>query len=146
MPVPTDEVVIWFNVHNMVYERIELYGDIFKSLDYTITDTYMGENPNESHETKIVLTQEDKESHFDWCWEKLIENFRKENIIIKPKGSHKDYFKSFYLDTFYNQTEKTVKESIPSFLTEIFDLGHTFTKSDLDMLTEIYKLMDKSIE
>ena len=144
-PVPEDEVVIWFNVHNMIYERIELYGDIFKSLNHTIIDTYMGDSTGVYSETKIQLTQEDKDSHFEWCWNKVVENFNKENIMINQSGDHKDYFKSFYMDTFYNQPEKSIKESIPVFLDEIFDIFKPFTKSDLDMITEMYKLMEKNI-
>ena len=142
-PIPQDEVVIWFNVHNMNYERIELYGDIFKSLNYIIIDTYMGEDTSE---TKISLSQEDKESHFEWCWNKMLEDFRRENIIIKHGGEHKEYFKSFFFDTFYNQSERNVKDSIPNFLVEVFDVEKPFSKSDLDILTEIYKLMEKNIE
>jgi hypothetical protein len=142
-PIPQDEVVIWFNVHNMNYERIELYGDIFKSLNYIIIDTYMGEDTSE---TKISLSQEDKESHFEWCWNKMLEDFRRENIIIKHGGEHKEYFKSFFFDTFYNQSERNVKDSIPNFLVEVFDVEKPFSKSDLDILTELYKLMEKNIE
>ena len=142
-PIPQDEVVIWFNIHNMNYERIELYGDIFKSLNYVILDTYMGE---ETNETKISLSQEDKESHFEWCWNKMFEDFRRENIIIKHGGEHKEYFKSFFFDTFYNQSERNVKDSIPNFLVEVFDVEKPFSKSDLDILTELYKLMEKNIE
>ena len=142
-PITQDEVIIWFNVHNMNYERIELYGDIFKSLNYIIIDTYMGE---ETSETKISLSQEDKESHFEWCWNKMIEDFKKENIIIKHGGKHKEYFRSFFFDTFYNQSEKNIKESISNFLVEIFDVEKPFSKSDLDILTELYKLMEKNIE
>ena len=142
-PIPQDEVVIWFNVHNMNYERIELYGDIFKSLNYIIIDTYMGEDTSE---TKISLSQEDKESHFEWCWNKVLEDFRRENIIIKHGGEHKEYFKSFFFDTFYNQSERNVKDSIPNFLVEVFDVEKPFSKSDLDILTELYKLMEKNIE
>lgn len=145
-PIPTDEVVIWFNVHNMIYERIELYGDIFKTLNHIIIDTYMGEPMGNSSETKISLTQEDKNLHFEWCWNKTVENFKKENININLNGDHKDYFKSFYMDTFYNQSEKSVKESIPVFLDEIFDIFKPFSKSDLDMITEMYKLMEKNVE
>ena len=145
-PIPTDEVVIWFNVHNMVYERIELYGDIFKTLNHIIMDTYMGEPIGSSSETKISLTQEDKDLHFEWCWNKTVENFKKENININQTGNHKDYFKSFYMDTFYNQYEKSVKESIPVFLDEIFDIFKPFSKSDLDMITEMYKLLEKNVE
>jgi len=145
-PVPNDEVVIWFNVHNMIYEKIELYGDIFKSLNYVITDTYMGDSNGNAVETKIVLSQDDKKSHFDWCWEKMIENFKKENIVITLDGEHKDYLKSFYMDTFYNQSEKKVKDSVPIFLNEIFNMSKPFSKSDLDMLTEIYKMMEKNVK
>jgi hypothetical protein len=145
-PVPTDEVIIWFNVHNMIYERIELYGDIFKSLNHTIVDTYMGEPQGNSSETKISLSQEDKDLHFEWCWKHVVENFNKENIRIKLDGDHKNYFKSFYMDTFYNQSERSIKESIPVFLQEIFDVSTPFSKSDLDMITEMYKLMEKNIE
>ena len=145
-PLPNDEVVIWFNVHNMIYEKIELYGDIFKSLNCVITDTYMGDSNGDSPETKIVLSPEDKQSHFDWCWSKMVENFHKENIIITIDGEHKDYLKSFYMDTFYDQTQKNVKDSVPVFLNEIFNISKPFSKSDLDMITEIYKMMEKNVK
>ena len=52
-PIPKEEVTIWFNVHNMNYEKIELFGDFFKSLNQTIIDTYLG---NDESETKIWLS------------------------------------------------------------------------------------------
>jgi hypothetical protein len=142
-PLPQDEVIIWFNIHNMNYEKIELYGDISKSLTKIIMDTYLGENISE---TKIMLSDEDKMAHFEWCWNKMIEDFRKENIRIKLKGDHKDYFQSFFKDTFYNQSKESIKHSIDKFLIEIFDTEVTFSKSDLDLLTELYKLMEKNME
>ena len=81
-PVPSDEVTIWFNVHNMIYERIELYGDIFKSLDYTIRDTYMGDNIDDVKETKIIVSQEDNKKRFEWCWAKTISSFEKEKVFV----------------------------------------------------------------
>jgi hypothetical protein len=50
------------------------------------------------------------------------------------------------MDTFYNQSKDSVKQSIDKFLTEIFDTDITFSKLDLDLLTELYKLMEKNIE
>lgn len=142
-PLPKDEIIIWFNIHNMTYEKIELYGDVFKSLNHIILDTYLGDDISE---TKITLSDEDKESHFDWCWKKVIDDFRRENIIIKYDGEHKDYFKSFYMETFYNQNEVKIKNSIPKFLSDIFDVTMTYSKSDLDLLTELYKLIEKNSE
>ena len=142
-PVPKEEIILWFNIHNMTYEKIELCGDFFKSLNQIIMDTYLGDSTSE---TKISLSNEDNVSHFEWCWTKVIENFRKENIIIKSDGEHKDYFQSFFMDTFYNQTESNLKQSIPKFLNEIFEIGITYSKSDLDLLTELYKLIEKNSE
>jgi hypothetical protein len=142
-PLPKDEIIIWFNIHNMTYEKIELYGDVFKTLNHIISDTYLGDDISE---TKITLSDEDKISHFDWCWKKVIDDFKRENIIIKYEGEHKEYFKSFYMETFYNQNEVKIKNSIPKFLSEIFDVTMTYSKSDLDLLTELYKLIEKNSE
>ena len=142
-PLPKDEIIIWFNIHNMTYEKIELYGDIFKSLNQIIVDTYLGDDISV---TKIILSDEDKISHFEWCWKKMINDFKRENISIKYDGEHKEYFKSFYMDTFYNQKEDSVKQSIPKFLREIFDVDYMYSKSDLDLLTELYKLIEKNSE
>ena len=142
-PISKEEVILWFNAHNMFYERIELYGDIFKSLNIIIMDTYMGD---ETSETKISLSQEDKNLHFEWCWNRVIDDFQKENVIIKLNGDHRNYVGSFFMDTFYNQSEKKFKNSISKFLNDMFDMEKPFSKSDLDILTEIYKLMEKNIE
>jgi hypothetical protein len=140
--IPQDEVNIWFNIHNMHYEKIELYGDIFKTLYQIIVDTYLG---YETTETKIALSTEDKIKHFEWCWNKLLFNFKEENISLNEIGEHKDYLKSFFLETFYSSYDKKIHENIPKFISSVFDTTKEFSKSDLDILTEIYKLLEKNI-
>ena len=140
-PVPKDEVIVWFNVHNMNYEKIELYGDIFKSLNHIISDTYLG---NEDSETKIVISDEDKKSHFDWCWYKNIENFEKENIRFKIQGDHKTYMEEFLDEIFYDQKEEQIIDNIHEFMISLFDEEKSFTESDLTILTEIYKVFEKN--
>jgi len=127
----------------MNYEKIELYGDFFKSLNNKITDTYFEE---ENFETKINLSEENKKEHFNWCWTKTLEDFKKENILFKSTGEHRNYFEKFYFDTFYNKNQKKIKEVIPNFLEEVFDLNKPLTKSDLEIMTEIYKIMEKNLE
>ena len=141
-PVPKDEVLVWFNINNMNFEKVELYGDFFKSLNNKVNDTYFDVD---HHETKIIFTEENNLEHFEWCWGKTLDDFKKENIKINNDGEHKNYFKKFYFDTFYNKNQKNLKEAIPSFLEEVFDLNKPFSKSDLEILTEIYKLMDKNL-
>ena len=99
-----------------------------------------------SIETKITLTNEDKKKHFEWCWNKTIENFKKEGLFFNLKGEHFDYFKIFFDDIFYNQKEERIKNSVKNFFDELFDIKKPFTKSDLDMIVVLYKLLDKSLK
>ncbi len=142
-PIPKEDVIIWFNVHNLNYEKIELYGDFFKTLYQTITDTYLGED---DLETRIVMSEEDKITHFEWCWNKVIGDFKKENFDFKQEGQHKDYFKSFFMDSFYDGTQKKLKVAIPEFIEDVFDTDKPFTKSDLDILTELYLMFEKNLQ
>jgi hypothetical protein len=140
-PVPKDEVLVWFNINNMNFEKVELYGDFFKSLNSKVIDTYFQED---HYETKIIISEENKKEHFEWCWSKTLEDFAKENINFNTTGEHKNYFEKFFFETFYNQKEKTLKDAIPSFLDEVFSLEKPFSKSDLEIMTEIYKLLEKN--
>ena len=141
-PVSKEEVIIWFNVHNLNYEKIELYGDFFRSLYITVSDTYLGDEKNE---TKIIMSDEDKSNHFNWCWKQTIDRYKMENIVFAEEGPHKDYYKNFFTDTFYNGNQRGLKSAISHFIKDVFDLDKPFTKSDLDILTEIYSLMEKNL-
>lgn len=143
-PLNKEDVDVWFNIHNIIPEKSELFYDFCKSLLSLIKDTYLGEETNHN-ETKIVLTEEDNLKHFDWCWSTTVKNFKKENISFNVKGEHYDYFKSFLMEIYYNQKNISIRNSIENFFKELFDREVVFTKSDLDLYTELYKLLDKNI-
>jgi hypothetical protein len=138
-----EDVDVWFKVNNIIPEKMDLYDDFTFSLYYLIIDTYLGDNDN--NETNITISDDDNVSHFDWCWMKTIENFKKEEIIFNEKGEHYDYFFSFFSEIFYKQKEIKVKDSIGTFFNELFDRQVPFTKSDLDMISSIYKSLDKNM-
>jgi hypothetical protein len=142
-PIPKEDVIVWLSVHNMNYEKIELFGDFFKSLNKIISETYLGDGVSE---TKISMSDIDKVSHFDWCWKKLLDDFKKENFSVKYTGQHYDYLKAFFLDTFYDPKDKNLKVAIEEFIDDIFNMDRPFAKSDLDLLTEFYQLIEKNIE
>jgi hypothetical protein len=142
-PLTPEDVDIWFRVNNIIFEKLELYSDFSHSLNQLMLQTYLGENTT-SIETKINLSADDNQKHFEWCWVKTIENFKQENITFSTKGEHLDYFKSFFDEVFYNQKEIRVRQSIGNFFTELFNVKKPFTKSDLDMVSTIYKVLDKN--
>lgn len=141
-PLPPEDVDIWFKSNNIIPEKLELYSDFSHSLNLLIIETYLGEQP-QSNETKITLSEEDNTKHFEWCWDKQIENFKKEGIVFDNRGEHFDYFKSFFDEIFYNQKEDKIRKSIEGFFNDLFDMKKPFTKSDLDMISTIYKMLDK---
>jgi hypothetical protein len=144
-PLTPEDVDVWFRSNNIIPEKLVLYYDFTRSLNMLITKTYLGET-NESNETRITLSDEDKEHHFVWCWNKTLDNFKKESIKFYPDGEHLEYFKSFFNDTFYNQKNEDIRNSINDFFTDLFDSQKPFTKSDLDMISSLYKVLDKNID
>ena len=143
-PVEPDEFNFWVDSNNICFLKLELYRDFVISLTNLIYDTYLGdENTNE---TNIRLTTDDNLSHFNWCWKKTLENFRKESIHFEPDGEHYEFLKSFIVETFYSQKNKDVKMSITKFFDEVFNIETTFTKSDLDLLTTLYKSLEKNMK
>jgi hypothetical protein len=142
-PMLPEDVDIWFKVNNIIPEKMDLYYDFSFSLYYLVLDTYLGDEKN--NETKITLSDEDKIKHFEWCWDKTIGNFKKEEITFNRKGDHYDYFLSFFTEIFYNQKESKIKDSIGVFFNDLFDRKKPFTKSDLDMISSIYKSLDKNM-
>jgi hypothetical protein len=143
VPVPNDEAEIWFNKNNMIIERRQLYGEFCISLFELIKKTYLGQNFNDGI-NPVIMTKEENNLHFDWCWNKTIENFSKENIKFKAQGEHKDYLKGFFDEVFYYQEQPQIADNVDNFLSSVFDESTSFTKSDLDMITEIYMLFEKS--
>lgn len=144
-PVHPDDVQVWLNINNIIPEKVELYSDFTSSLYKLILNTYLGEEDN-SNESNLKLTEDDNTKHFDWCWKKTIEGFTKENIKFYSKGEHYDHFKSFFDEVYYNQKEQKVKDQIGVFFEDLFDLKKPFTKSDIDMLTDLYKSLDKNLK
>lgn len=144
-PISHEDVLVWFEANNIIYEKLELFSDFSLSLHELVIKTYLGET-NVPNDTKIILSNDDNEKHFDWCWKKLLDNFEKEGIKFSNRGEHYEYYKAFFLDIFYNQKEERIRESVGQFFDELFDMEKGFTKSDLDMVATIYKFLDKNIK
>lgn len=141
--LPEDEIEVFLNMNNIIPEKAELFLDIVLSLHKIIINTYLGDF--EHKETRLIYNEDDIEKHFDWSWGKLMSDFSKEGIIINKEGDHKEYFKLFFLDSFYNQNSTVVRDSIEGFFQSIFDISAARSKADLDILAELYKMINNNI-
>jgi hypothetical protein len=142
--IDPEQVDTWFRSNYIIPEKMELYYDFSYSIFLLIKITYLG-SLNNKNETNIEMTDEDNQKHFDWCWKKTIENFKKENINFTLEGEHYDYFLSLFSEIYYNQNSEDIKNSIDIFFNDLFNREKAFTQVDLDLIYNIYKSLDKNL-
>jgi hypothetical protein len=85
-PMSSEEIDAWYKANNIIPEMSELFRDFCFSLLKLIDETYLGDDNEESRETKIGLSQEDKIAHFTWSWNLVTSKiFLWKYITIKNK-------------------------------------------------------------
>ncbi len=104
------------------------------------------QNRGITKETKVGMTTDQKKEHFKWCWNKTILNFNKESIDFKFNENDAEFFESFFFEVFYNQPDQKIKEQIDNFFRQIFDKSSNKTKSDIEIFTDIYKVLERSLK
>jgi hypothetical protein len=132
------EQMVYLNtINNISPEKVELFRDFSISLTYLIEDTYLGDD--------VIQTQDDQVNHFNWCWDQNIKNFSRENIVFQSKGEHYYYYLAYFVDIYYGNSNKTkgLFQKIVGFWDDILSIDIPKTKSEHDLLCEIYKIMDK---
>ena len=132
------QIDIWYRVYNIVRERTILYYDFLKSLYELIEETYMGPD--------VMSFEEDQKNHFTWCWDKVLDSFAKEKIYFKERGNAYHYFWNFFLEAFYYHKLDDSVIKIKEYFYILFDFNHKKSRSELDMLTEIYKLFEQNLK
>lgn len=133
-----NQIEVWLKANNIIPEYSELFYDFVMSLYMLVELTYLGDD--------VVSTVDDKQGHFNWCFNKVIDDFDKENIEFSPKGQHYDYFWTFFEDAFYYEDTRESMESIEVFFKNLFNLKGKKTKSELDMYTDLYKILENALK
>ncbi len=131
-----NQIEVWYKAYNIIREKTELFHDFVISLHSLIDETYLGSD--------VIVSEKDQKEHFNWCWNKVIQSFEKESIMFKENGQHHDYLWDFFYEAFY--LNGTVENRIEEYFTKLFKFDYRKTRSELDMLTEIYKILDANIK
>ena len=132
------QVDIWYRTYNISREKLNLFHDFLISLYELIDETYMGED--------VMLIEEDQKNHFNWCWDKVIDNFSKERIYFKSRGNYHEYLWNFFLEAYYFTKIDNKPVKISEYFYKLFDFNYIKTRSELDMVTEIYKLLEQNLK
>jgi hypothetical protein len=140
-PLSDDSITILYSTNNVKFDRVNLYLDFVLSLLHIVFDTYLGDD---------ITNNKQQMKHFDWCWEKNINNFKKESIAFENNPELKNYFKEFMLEVFYNLDGKDnnpyVQNNIINLWTHILNYNGIKSRADVDSFIEIYNIFDKSLK
>lgn len=128
---------VWYRAYNITTEKIELFHDFTYSVFSLINETYLGPD--------ALITEEDQKNHFTWCWDKTIDNLAKEKIYLNKRGIHYEYFWDFFLESFYFLKMDNEEIKISEYIFKLFNNNHKKTRSELEVLTQIYKLLEKNL-
>lgn len=132
------QIEVWHKAYNISREKTELFYDFVISLYNIINETYLGPD--------VTQIEEDQKNHFIWSWNKNVDNFNKEKIYFKERGSHFEYFWNFYLEAYYYVQIDDGIIRIPEYFYKLFDFTYRKSRSELDMLTEIYKMLEQNLK
>lgn len=132
------QVDVWYKVYNISREKTELFHDFLISLYELIDTTFLG--------TDVIITEQEQKEHFNWCWDKTITNFSKERIIFKESGTHHQYLWIFFSEAYYYTQIEDEEVKIPEYFYKLFNFNYQKTRSELDILTEIYKILEQNLK
>ena len=133
-----NQIDVWVKAYYISYEKTELFYDFLISLFDSIESTYLG--------IDVMGDEADQKSHFTWCWDKTITNFNNEKIYFKERGNCYEYFWNFFLEAYYYTQIDGNHTRIKEYFFKLFEFKHRKTRSELDMLTEIYKLFEQNLK
>jgi hypothetical protein len=145
-PMDREDINAWYLANNILPELTELFRDFCFSFLGLLKETYLGDDFTDVKETRVGMTTIQKKEHFNWCWNKTINNFNKESIDFKFNEADSEFFESFFFEVFYNQTDQKIKDQIDLFFKEIFDIRGDKTKSDIEIFTDLYKTLERSLK
>jgi hypothetical protein len=132
------QIDVWYRAYNISREKTELFYDFVSSLYELMEETYMG--------VDVMTSEIDQKNHFTWCWDKIIRNFELERIYFKERDSAYQYLWNFFIEAYYYNKMDNNPNRISDYFYILFDFDHRKSRSELDMLTEIYKLFDQNLK
>jgi len=123
----------------IVKDRVEIYKDFALNLLYYINYYYI--------DYESINTDEDINNHFNWCYNKVCDEFKLEGLDFSKNAGIRKYFNAYYYYNFYKVDFKqdTSLKYYENFWKTIFEIEKQKNKNIINVLIEIYTMFDKSV-
>jgi len=134
-----ERIQLRYDENNIIQEKSELYYDFLCSLLGIIHETYLGSD--------IVVSAKDVGGHFTWCFNKVLDNFKREKITFKPLTSQSyEYLWFFMYKGYYDSDVESKYWAILEYFTYLFDYRSVKTTAELDAYIDFYKMFEQNLK
>ena len=125
--------------YSIVKDRVEIYRDFTLNLLYYIHHYFLDQ--------ETLSEDQDIYNHFNWCFNKVCDEFLKEGLDFTNNDELKEYYYSYYYNQFYRATssQDISLQHFEKFWKNIFEIEKQRNKNLINILIEIYNIYDKSI-
>jgi len=123
--------------YSIVRDRVEIYRDFAFNLLYYIFHYYL--------DKQTLSADEDIYNHYSWCYRKVCDEFKEEEIDFSKNEELKEYFFTYYYHQFYKSNEDIPLKNFENFWKSIFEIDKHKNRNTVNILIEIYTIYDKSI-
>jgi hypothetical protein len=122
----------------IVKDRVEIYKDFTINLLNYIVDFYL--------DSETLSDDNDIKNHYNWCFNKVCDEFKKENIDFSKNTGLRNYFFDFFYHQFYKkETQEVSLAYYEKFWRNIFEIDNQKNKNIINTMIEIYNIFDTSI-
>lgn len=123
----------------IIKDRIEIYKDFTFNLLYYINKYYL--------DNVTLKLDEDIRNHYNWCFDKVCEEFKLEEINFSDNKKLREYFYGYYYQQYYKINKILPLTHYVNFWENIFDVDEYKSKNKniLNVLIELYEIFDISI-
>jgi hypothetical protein len=125
----------------IIKDRVEIYKDFAINLLNYIHHYYI--------DKESLFEDSDIKNHFNWCYNKVCDEFLKEEIDFKNNAELREFYYNYYYNQFYKIKEgvnqDTSLEYFEKFWEEIFNFTKQKNRNLISILYQIYTICDKSV-
>lgn len=123
--------------YTVIKDRVEIYKDFTFNLLYYIYDYYL--------DKETLYLDDDIRNHFMFCYNKVCDEFLKEEIDFRENNELIEYFHTYYYHHFYKADTDIEKEFFVDFWNMIFNIDKPKNRNTLKVMVELYQIFDRSI-
>ena len=121
----------------IIKDRVEIYKDFTFNLLFYIMDYYLDKD--------TLYLDTDIKNHFMFCYNKVCDEFKKEEIDFTSNEELIDYFYAYYYHQLYKAEKIEPAAHYVKFWRDVFNIDKQRNKNILKILIELYTIFDKSI-